>query len=149
MGLTDKETRFVLTAIGVLITVLAMYLFVFRTDQIKEEGLFSLDVETETEGSPVNEKEVSMVSATPWAGNVPTEVREEYEIITLLPKDAIPAIDSPQFYTAEEAETEYMPNEKVLGVSINGESRAYSTSLLDRHEIVNDEVGGTKIAVTW
>jgi len=72
-----------------------------------------------------------------------------YEIITLLPRDAIPAIDDPQFLTAAEADSEYAPDELVLGVSLNGESRAYSTSYLDRHEIVNDSVGGQKIAVTW
>ena len=40
-------------------------------------------------------------------------------------------------------------DEKVLGVSINGESRTYSIPMLSRHEIVNDVVGGVPIAVTW
>ncbi len=82
--------------------------------------------------------------ATGW-----TATQRTYEIVTLLPRDAIPAIDEPQFYSAEQADAEYTPDELVLGVSLNGESRAYSTSLLDRHEIVNDTVGGRKIAVTW
>jgi len=71
------------------------------------------------------------------------------EIVTLLPRDAIPAIDSPQFYSAAEADVEYAPDELVLGVSLDGDSRAYSTALLSRHEIVNDIVGGRVIAVTW
>ena len=71
------------------------------------------------------------------------------EIVTLLPRDAIPAIDSPQFYSAAEADVEYAPDELVLGVSLDGDSRAYSTALLSRHEIVNDIVGGHVIAVTW
>lgn len=74
---------------------------------------------------------------------------QAYEMITLLPPDAIPAIDQPEFYTVAEADGEYAPDELVLGVSIDGESRAYSTNLLDHHEIVNDTVGGRKIAVTW
>ena len=41
------------------------------------------------------------------------------------------------------------PSERVIGVSINGESRAYPLNLLSRHEIVNDTVGGKAIAVTW
>lgn len=73
----------------------------------------------------------------------------EYELITLLPKDAIPAIDDPQFLTASQADEYYDPEELILGVSINGESRAYSLPLLSNHEIVNDTVGGVKIAVTW
>jgi hypothetical protein len=37
----------------------------------------------------------------------------------------------------------------VLGVSINGESRAYSIPFLSGREVVNDVVGGVPIAVTW
>lgn len=81
------------------------------------------------------------------AGLAPSE--RTLDIVTLLPRDAIPAIDNPRFYAAAEADAEYAPDELVLGVSLNGESRAYSTSLLSRHEIVNDTVGGRKIAVTW
>jgi hypothetical protein len=71
------------------------------------------------------------------------------EIITLLPKDAIPAIDNPQFLTADEADEEYAPDELILGVEFNGDARAYSINLLSSHEIVNDTVGDVKISVTW
>lgn len=74
---------------------------------------------------------------------------ETYRLVTLLPKDAIPAIDEPRFYDAAAADEEYAPDELVLGVSIDGDSRAYSTPLLSSHEIVNDVVGGRPIAVTW
>ncbi len=73
----------------------------------------------------------------------------QFEIITLLPEDAIPAIDNPSFLTAAEADSEYAPDELILGVEFNGEARAYSVNLLSRHEIVNDTVGGRQIAVTW
>jgi len=81
--------------------------------------------------------------------NGPQSTERTFEIVELLPPDGIPSINNPEFYSADEADAEYNPNEMVLGVSINGDTRAYSTSLLDRHEIVNDEVGGRKIAVTW
>lgn len=71
------------------------------------------------------------------------------EIITLLPKDAIPAIDDPQFLSPEEADEEYAPDELILGVEYKGDARAYSVNLLSKHEIVNDTVGGVKISVTW
>lgn len=73
----------------------------------------------------------------------------DFRIITLLPRDAIPAIDDPVFVTADEAGAEYAPDEQVIGVVFNGEARAYSIALLSRREIVNDNVGGHKIAVTW
>ena len=73
----------------------------------------------------------------------------DLEIITLLPQDAIPAIDDPKFLSAKEADEEYSPDELILGVEYNGDARAYSISHLSRHEIVNDTVGGVKISVTW
>lgn len=74
---------------------------------------------------------------------------DEYTIVTLLPRDAIPAIDNPEFYSAKEADEFYAPDELIIGVEFEGDARAYSVPFLSRHEIVNDTVGGRKIAVTW
>ena len=74
---------------------------------------------------------------------------QELEIVTLLGFDAIPAILDPEFVTASEAEASMDRDEQVLGLSINGEHRAYSIRMLSRHEIVNDVVGGVPVAVTW
>jgi hypothetical protein len=76
------------------------------------------------------------------------------EVVTLLPPDAIPAVlpeDVPGIMvTAAEAEAVGIdPTVRVLGVSINGESRAYPIPFMSAHEIVNDEVGGRLIAATW
>lgn len=73
----------------------------------------------------------------------------DLEIITLLPPDAIPAFTFPDYYSVKEANQEYAPEEMVIGVEFNGDARAYSVSLLSRHEIVNDTVGGIHLAVTW
>lgn len=73
----------------------------------------------------------------------------DYELVTLLPRDAIPAIDNPQFLSASEANEFYDADELVIGVEFNGDARAYSVPFLSNHEIVNDTVGGVKIAVTW
>jgi hypothetical protein len=70
-------------------------------------------------------------------------------MVTLLPPDAIRSIDDPQFYSAEEADKEYQPEELVLGVELDGEAHAYSVSLLSSREIVNDKLAGEPIAVTW
>ncbi len=71
------------------------------------------------------------------------------EIRTVLPFDAIPSIDNPIFVSAEKAKKFMAPDEMVIGLDINGDRRAYSVPLLSSHEIVNDVVGGKKIAVTW
>lgn len=73
----------------------------------------------------------------------------QYQIVTLLPLDAIPALSFPAFYKAERADREYLPDEMVIGVEFNGDAKAYPVELLSRHEIVNDTVGGIHLAVTW
>ncbi len=40
-------------------------------------------------------------------------------------------------------------DERVIGLVINGEARAYPINILSSQEIVNDEVGGEVVAVTW
>ena len=70
------------------------------------------------------------------------------DIVTVLPKDAIPAIMSPSFEEAGKASWLRHDN-VVVGMSIAGESRAYPVSKLSRHEIVNEKLGSVPIAVTW
>ena len=79
----------------------------------------------------------------------PAVTEPRYDIITVLGYDAIPAILDPQIVSAEEADEWTAPSEQVIGLSINGDHRAYSIPLLSRHEIVNDTVGGEPVAVTW
>lgn len=73
------------------------------------------------------------------------------EAFTFTPRDGIRSIDSPSFLTAQEAEErgEMVPTESVIGVSLNGESKAYPVNILSRHEIANDTLGGVDIAVTF
>src|SRR5712691_9611639 len=66
----------------------------------------------------------------------------------ILRPDAIRSIDEPQFVPASEASF-MRDDEPVVGVVQNGVSKAYSTWHLDHHEIVNDQIGGKSVAVTW
>lgn len=74
---------------------------------------------------------------------------KDLKIVTLLPKDGIPAVFDPSFVTAEEATSQLRDDDLVIGVALNDASRAYGVAYLSSHEIVNDNVGGTAIAVTW
>ncbi len=65
----------------------------------------------------------------------------------LLPRGAIAAITNPVFVTAEEAEI--TDDAWVLGVVIDGQARAYSLNLLNRHEVVNDRIGNLSFAAVW
>jgi len=71
----------------------------------------------------------------------------KYDIEKVLEPDVIRSIKNPDFVSA--SKTTLHPDEPVIGVSINGDSRAYSTYLLNSHEIVNDVVGGKPVAITW
>ena len=72
------------------------------------------------------------------------------EIIAVRPpRDAIPPLDDPEFFLLSDVEN-YMPPEwPVLSLEINGEARAYPLAILIWHEIVNDEVGGVPVAITY
>ncbi len=65
------------------------------------------------------------------------------------PKDGIPAVDEPQFVGVEEADAWLALQEPVVLVQIEGEARAYPLQILTWHEIVNDEVGGVPVTITF
>ncbi len=71
------------------------------------------------------------------------------EPVQVLPRDAIPAINHPQFESVAEADRYLADNELMIGLVGETEQRAYSTWQLDSHEIVNDVFEGRPIAVTW
>lgn len=65
------------------------------------------------------------------------------------PKDGIPSIDHPVFETTTTASTWLDPAEPVITLVVDGQARAYPLQILIYHEIVNDEVAGFPLAVTF
>ena len=64
-------------------------------------------------------------------------------------KDGIPSIDDPSFVSVAAARDWIDPKEPVILLEHNGAVRAYPLQILTYHEIVNDEIGGTPVAVTF
>jgi hypothetical protein len=64
------------------------------------------------------------------------------------PRDGIPSIDNPVFEFVP-GHDDLAPQEPVVGLTIDGDARAYPLRILTWHEIVNDVVGGTPVAVTY
>jgi hypothetical protein len=97
-------------------------------------------------------------AATPerWRGEFPltdfsaTSIADWSEIISGgPPRDGIPALSDPTFIAVAE-ETRLADREPVIAVEIEGERpRAYPIRYLTWHEIVNDEIGGVPVAVTF
>jgi len=65
------------------------------------------------------------------------------------PKDGIPSIDEPSFWSADEADENLRDDSVVFGLVRNGEVKAYPQKILVHHEITNDVVGDEPVAVTY
>ncbi len=138
MNTNSAKPAQVILLVSLILVVLLAYAWNAR--------LFGLGVERQT-------------LIVPSMGGIPDgadgSISRELEIVTLLGYDAIPAIFDPLFISAAEASDPdrrsalYRPDEKILGIEINGDTRAYSVPMLSRHEVVNDTVGGIPVAVTW
>ena len=116
--------------------LIALVVAVFLLPQIRQSVL------------KLRSRQVTIARTPGQAGNGGDSV-VSLDIITVLGKDGIPSIDNPRFVGPGEADQQMQSFERVLGVSINGDHRAYPLNMLSRHEIVNDTVGGVPVAVTW
>jgi hypothetical protein len=65
----------------------------------------------------------------------------------LIGPDGIRPIYDPQFVSAADAPLD--DDELVIGVTIDGEAKAYPITVLRFREMVNDELGNLPILVTW
>jgi hypothetical protein len=70
-----------------------------------------------------------------------------YRYSKLLTDDAIRPVYDPQFIPADEAPLK--DDELVIGVAIDGNAKAYPISVLRFREMVNDDLAGMHILVTW
>jgi Protein of unknown function (DUF3179) len=90
------------------------------------------------------------VSTTGWATDFSKHTVPLSEFMSGGPgKDGIPAIDEPTLVSVGEA-AEWLGNrEPVIELELDDVARAYPLQILVWHEIVNDEVAGTPVAVTF
>lgn len=85
------------------------------------------------------------------SASAPEEVSPE-DLISVLPPDSIPAIDNPRFISAtkaEEGDIRLRDDDAVLGVALGGIAKAYPIRILNWHEIVNDEISGKPVLITF
>lgn len=65
------------------------------------------------------------------------------------PRDAIPPIYAPQYTTVAEGAEWLQPQDPGALVDVNGDVRFFPLAIMTRHEIVNGEIGGLPVAVTY
>ena len=79
---------------------------------------------------------------------VPTNIRLEEIVWGGVRRDGIPDLQFPPVIAPEDAR--YLdPGDRVFGVSINGEHRAYPLRVLNPHEMANDTLGGVQFALAY
>jgi len=77
------------------------------------------------------------------------KVKEEDLLQGCFGKDCIPSIENPHFETADQADTWLEPDDRIFAVNYEGVTRAYAQRIMNWHEIVNDEINGTPVAITF
>jgi len=83
------------------------------------------------------------------AGAAPEPLVDPSEIISGgPPPDGIPPIDEPKFQRLDEVGW-LDDREPVISVDIDDDARAYPLQIMTWHEIVNDEIGGVPVSVTF
>jgi hypothetical protein len=118
--------------------------------------------ETDSKSEGVVQEASRTASATPTAQGAPINAAQEFSTDFSIssidfgeilsggpPKDGIPSIDNPEFISVREVDGWINPNEPVILVDLNNEAKAYPLQILVWHEIVNDNVGGIPVIVTF
>lgn len=65
------------------------------------------------------------------------------------PKDGIPSLTDPEFVSVKGGDRFLVSRDRVLGVVHEGVAKAYPIKILNWHEVVNDQIAGKAIAVSW
>ncbi len=97
--------------------------------------------------NPPSQESTTGVDVQPSQINKRIDDPNEYSFPQLLPWDGIPPVYDPDFVRAEEAPL--TDEELVIGIALGEEAKAYPITVLRFREMVNDELAGIPILVTW
>lgn len=95
---------------------------------------------------PANSPTDSTVSSASPTSTVDMRL-SNIPFVPMLPRDAIAPVYSPEFVSADVSPLH--EDELIMGVAIEGEAKAYPVTVLRFREMVNDELAGLPILVTW
>ena len=159
------NSKYVLSGVGIAIAIIAivsiMTLSSTETIPVSTESESVTPPETipvSTESEAVTPPETIPVSTESEAVTPPETIMVTKGLKHIVPldkirsggppKDGIPSIDDPKFVKV--SESQFMSDSDiVVGLDINGETKAYPLFIMVWHEIVNDKVGGVPVAVTY
>jgi hypothetical protein len=108
----------------------------------------STEEEQEEATSEVTSEQEAVFRAVGLATDVSTHSIELDQVLGGgPPKDGIPALTDPAFVSVDEAGL--APEQTGILLDLEGEQRFYPFNILVWHEIVNDTIGSTDVAVTF
>jgi hypothetical protein len=160
--MTMNKTRMGLSGVVGLIVILAGCVQISQpeasvqdetptTEQAEFHPTPTTAAETMIDGDEHSVEEAILSRQSPSFPELPQPENQlsegDYRWSQLLGRDSIAPVYNPQFASA--AEAPYDDDELVIGVEINGEAKAYAIGPLNAREMVNDELAGIPILVTW
>ncbi len=84
-----------------------------------------------------------------WKTDFDNYILHPDSIYTYADADPVPSLEEPAFETVAQAGRWLNDREPIAMVSINGETKAYPIQIMMHHDVANDVVGGTPVAVTF
>ncbi len=116
-----------------------------------EEKVNDIDITQETTSPAGNGGEIELA-----VFDAPQEIDGERWLVSPttvfsggVAKDGIPPIDHPKFVTPAEADEWLAETDLGVAISIDGTDRFYPFQILVFHEIVNDQVNGQRVLITY
>lgn len=133
-----KASRLTLLAVGILAAC---------APAVRQDNPAQFTLPDETEERPSSEPTNTSPPFLAAAEDNEEDDFEGFDFVPMLPFDGIRPIYEPDFVAA--AGSPLHDEELVMGVAIQGEAKAYPVSVLRFREMVDDELGGIPILITW
>lgn len=85
------------------------------------------------------------------------KIPREQLVAAGIPKDGVPALSNPSVLSVADVEIlnerqrgKYLvPSDRVIGVEIGGQARAYPLRVMNWHEVINDTIAETPVLITY
>jgi hypothetical protein len=140
----DIKTKYkwVIIALGAFIVLLPVFIYLHTSGNLSFSNSLDESLSNETNQNSENIKNTT--------ANEPTDKPNLDDIEQGCPRrDCIPSIEDPVFESQQNADSWLNDDDLVFGLELNNVKRVYPQRILNWHEIVNDNLGGRNVAVTF
>jgi hypothetical protein len=122
-------------------------------NQLEKKNLFTTMTSETPSGTPTEALEMNNTAEEPFRGSATEEaLLDEFAKNVRSggpPKDGIPPIDEPKYVTVQEADENLRDDDVVFILESSDPVKIYPQYILVYHEIVNEELDGEAISITY